>query len=114
MKRKAKSEAQKRLKLAHVLLEKKEHDLFFEEVFKALYGYLSNKLNLPLADLNKEKITAVLNSKSVNNELTLRLLDLLEKCEFARYAPVKNTDSMQSAYAQSAEIITALENQLKK
>ncbi len=114
MKRKAKTAAQKRLKLAAELLEKKQHDPFFEEIFKAIYGYLSHKLNLPVSDLNKEKITAVLKSRSIDHKLIDELINLLEKSEFARYAPSKNVDSMQSSYRQSSDIITALENQLKK
>lgn len=113
-KRKANSMAQKQLKLAHEFLQKNEYNAFFDEVFKAIYGYLGNKLSLSVADLNKDKIKSQLKSKQVEDKDVAQLLDLLEICEFARFAPVKDDKKMREAYDKSVELISILESKLKK
>jgi hypothetical protein len=113
-KRKANSMAQKQLKLANDYLQKNEYNAFFDEVFKAIYGYIGNKLSLSVAELNKDKIKTQLTLKSVDESVILQLLDLLEVCEFARFAPVKDDKKMKDAYDKSIELISVLENKLKK
>lgn len=112
--RKANSMAQKQLKLANEFLQKNDYNAFFDEVFKALYGYLGNKLSLSVADLNKGKIESSLRAKEVEENVIIQLLELLELCEFARFAPVKNNEKMKDAYQKSAELISVLESKLKK
>jgi hypothetical protein len=113
-KRKASSTAQKQLKVASEFLQKNEYNAFFEEVFKAVYGYLGNKLSLNAADLNKEKIRGTLQQKAVDENTIVKLLELLETCEFARFAPVKDEKKMKEAYELSVELISQLEAKLKK
>jgi hypothetical protein len=113
-KRKASSMAQKQLKSAAEFLKNNEYNAFFEEVFKAFYGYIGNKLSLSPAELNKEKIKSNLQEKSIDNQTIARVLELLEKCEFARFAPVKDEQKMKEAYDQSVELISQLEAKLKK
>lgn len=112
--RKANSMAQKQLKLANEFLQKNDYNAFFDEVFKALYGYLGNKLSLSVADLNKGKIESSLRAKEVEENVIIQLLELLELCEFARFAPVKDNEKMKDAYQKSAELISILESKLKK
>ena len=106
--------AQKQLKSAAEFLKNNEYNAFFEEVFKAFYGYIGNKLSLSPAELNKEKIKSNLQEKSIDNQTIARVLELLEKCEFARFAPVKDEQKMKEAYDQSVELISQLEAKLKK
>jgi Ca2+/Na+ antiporter len=113
-KRKANSTAQKQLKLANEFLQKNEYNAFFDEVFKALYGYIGNKLILSASELNKEKIKLELASKSIDHNTIIQLIELLETCEFARFAPVKNEEKMKEAYNNSVELISLLENKLNK
>lgn len=113
-KRKANSMAQKQLKAASVFLQKNDYNAFFEEVFKALYGYIGSKLVLNPADLNKEKIKAQLFAKGIDETIINQLHDLLEVCEFARFAPVKDEKKMKEAYDKSVELISILESKLKK
>ena len=113
-KRKASSIAQKQLKQAAVFLQSDNYNAFFDEVFKALYGYLSNTLNLQAAQLNKEKIQQELKLKNAGDENIAKLMQVLESCEFARYAPVKNHQAMENTYQQAADIIAVLESKLKK
>lgn len=113
-KRKANSTAQKQLKLANEFLQKNDYNAFFEEVFKAIYGYIGNKLGLSVAELNKEKIRSQLEAKNIDKAIVNQLLELLETCEFARFAPVKNEEKMKDAYNNSVELISVLENKLNK
>jgi hypothetical protein len=112
-KRKANTMAKKQLKLANDFLQKNEYNAFFDEVFKAMYGYIGSKLSLSPAELNKDKIKSLLTAKSVEPSVISRLLELLETCEFARFAPVKDENKMKDAYNDSVELISLLESKLK-
>lgn len=111
--RKANSMAQKQLKIAQEFLSKNEYNPFFEELFKALYGYLSNKLSLSQSELNKSKIEEMLSQKGVELEPIQKIINVLETCEFARFAPVKDEKKMKQAYQDAIEIISLLEDKLK-
>jgi hypothetical protein len=113
-KRKANSMAQKQLKLANDFLQKNDYNAFFDEVFKAIYGYIANKLLISSSDLNKEKIRSQLEAKNIETGTITQLLELLEVCEYARFAPVKDENKMKVAYDKSVELISILENKLKK
>ncbi len=84
---------------------------FYEDVFTGLYGYLSDKLNIQYADLNKETIESALTDKKVSDQLTRRLLDTLDLCEMARYAPVKHI-SQQEVFEKAKGIINDIENEI--
>lgn len=68
---------------------------FYEAVSRGLYGYLSDKLNIPAADLNQENIAAELKSKDVSDVLVKNMTDTLELCEMARFAPVSHVSQQQ-------------------
>ena len=87
---------------------------FYEELLKALSGYISDKLTIPVAELNKDNIEEKLKSASVSDETTKELLDILDTCEFARYAPVESGNSMETLYEKTIDIISQLEEQVKK
>ncbi|WP_421918988.1 BatD family protein [Marinifilum sp.] len=104
--------AMKRLKAASTSLKAKKKEEFYDEISKALWGYTSDKLNLPLADLNKENITEILQSKNVEQELTQDFLNILDTCEFARYAPSTGSSEMDELYKKTMETITKLEKSI--
>lgn len=106
------SQAVKRLKHAHELMTAGNKDPFYEEVYRAMYGYLSDKLRIPVADLNRQKIREILFVKQVSDEQSERLMALLDRCEFARFAPGAAED-MQAIYQEAVSIIQNTENQLK-
>ena len=92
-------------------LEAKNTKAFYEAVFKGIYGYLSDKLNISYADLDKETIAATLKSRNVNNDLVNQLLDTLDLCEMARYAPVTHI-SVQEVFDKAKSTINAIENEI--
>lgn len=112
--KRANAVAAKRLKAAHALLAKKQADIFYEEVLKALWGYVSDKLNMPIAELNKENIKQRLMERQVAEELAIRFIDTLNACEFARFAPGDPLATMDKVYHDAVAIISELENCIKK
>lgn len=84
---------------------------FYEDIFKGLYGYLSDKLNISYANLDRETISTELKSRSVKEQLIGRLLDTLDLCEMARYAPVTHI-SMQEVFEKAKGIINDIENEI--
>lgn len=68
---------------------------FYEAVYGGLYGYLSDKLNIPAADLNHENIAAELKAKKVDDALIQKLISTIELCEMARFAPVSGVSQQQ-------------------
>lgn len=106
------SMATKRLKKASELLAAKNKDAFYEEVYRALFGYFSDKLKLPMAELNRTQIQHMLEQKSTKEALIQKVLTTLDACEFARFAPGAS-ESMNEVYEQAAAIIRELEQSLK-
>ena len=102
--------AQKRLKQASKLLQAEQKELFYAEIERAAVSYLSDRLSIPTADLNKDNIAEVLRSKGVEEQLITRMNELLSTAEFARYAP-STGQAMQSLYDSTASLINDLENQ---
>ena len=111
--KKANKLARKRLKLAQQYLSRNNNDLFYEEIVKAIWGYLSDKLTIPLSKLSKESATDTLKNKKISDEDINSLTDLIDNCEFARYAPPAEGYQMDESYKKAIKIISKLENNLK-
>ena len=112
--KKANKQAQKRLKMAQKLLNEGKKDKFYEEVLKAVWDYLSDKLAIPAASLTKERVEAELTEKGVNADAIKQFTDILNTCEFARYAPNSGQQEMGNLYAEAIEAISNLEDIIKK
>lgn len=108
--KKANKVAQKRLKTAKKLLAENNKSAFYEELERAALSYLSDRLNIPTADLSKETIADILRKKGIREELIAQVNDVLSTAEFARYAPSADSQ-MQELYDRVTEIINTLENQ---
>lgn len=110
--RKANKVAKKRLKTAEQHIQAKEKEKFYDEIFRALYGYLSDKLNIPVADLSKEKITHSLKERKLSDNLNQKLISTLDNCEFARYAPAAVSDDLGRIYEDTTDLIAQMEEKL--
>lgn len=84
---------------------------FYEDVFKGMYGYLGDKLNILYANLDRQTIAAALKSRSVDDQLISRVLETLDLCEMARYAPVTHI-SKQEVFEKARGIISDIENRI--
>lgn len=111
--RKANKMALRRMKQAGILLKANKQNEFYDEVLKALWGYVSDKLNIPVATLSKDNIASELSKKGVPEEVIAQFIDVLKNCEFARYAPGNQNEAMDKAYAASLDIITKIDNSIK-
>ena len=111
--KKANKVATKRMKLAGKLLSENKKDAFYDEVLKALWGYISDKLNSPVSRLSKDNIEEKLRNHGVNEELIKEFLNALNDCEFARFAPGDENQAMDKVYSSSIEVISKMENSIK-
>ena len=108
--KKAGKVAQKRLKTAKKLMsDNNANSAFYEEIERAAWTYLSDRLSIPTAELNKENIAEILRSKQVSEERIQQVHDVLSTAEFARYAP-SAAGSMQDLYNATEALINSLED----
>lgn len=107
--KKANKVAQRRLKQAEQLLKNNQKEKFYEEIERAAWTYLSDRLSIPTAQLNKENITQILAGKAVSEDIIKQVLHVLSTAEFARYAPTSD-HAMQDIYEETTKIINQLEN----
>lgn len=103
--------AAKHLASAQKQLQAKNTKAFYEDIFKGLYGYLSDKLNIAYADLDRDVIASAVKARSVSDVTAAKLLDTLDLCEMARYAPVTHI-SQQEVFDKAKGIINDIENEI--
>lgn len=111
--KKANKVATKRMKLAGKLLAENKKNEFYDEVLKALWGYISDKLSIPVSQLSKDNIEAELTKHGVAEDVTKTFINALNECEFARYAPGDENEAMDKVYATSVDAIGKMENSIK-
>ena len=111
--KKANKVAVKRLKLAGKLLAENKKNEFYDEVLKALWGYISDKLSIPVSQLSKDNIEAELTKHGVAEDITKTFIGALDECEFARYAPGSESEAMDKVYSMSVDAISKMENSIK-
>ena len=112
--KKANKVASKRLKTAGKLLNENKKEEFYDEVLRALWGYLSDKLNIPVASLTKDNIEAEMTKYGASESLIKEFMDILNTCEFARYAPGRGSQEMDTLYNSTVSAIDKMENTIKK
>ena len=112
--KKAGKVATRRLKVAKQKMIAKDKAGFYDEVLKAIWGYLSDKLMMPVSELSKDNISAELAARQVSEALIGECTALLGECEFARYAPSLSSTSEENIYNRTAELMNSLENEIKK
>ena len=112
--KKANKVATKRMKNAGKLLAEKKTEAFYDEVLKAMWGYISDKLSMPVSQLSKDNIEGKLQQHQVADELVKEFIDILNDCEFARYAPGSQDEKMDKIYSSAIEVISKMENSIKR
>jgi hypothetical protein len=111
--RRANKQARMRLKRAGQLLGQKGYAGFYEEIHRALWGYAGNKLGVPPADYAKERVCLLFAERNASQELVTEFSDLIEACEFARFAPAPEAGEMDKVYARALNLISHLEQNIK-
>ena len=112
--KKANKVAVKRMKQAGLLLKNNQKEDFYNEVLRALWGYMSDKLNIPVSKLSKDNIEDELNKYKIDKELINKFINVLNECEYARYAPGDANQAMDHIYSLSLDVISSMENAIKR
>ena len=113
--KKAGKVATRRLKIAKQKIATNDKAGFYDEILKAVWGYLSDKLVMPVSELSKDNIVTELASRQVPEELINACVDLLNCCEFARYAPsLSSVADVKIFYDRAEELMNKLENAIKR
>ena len=110
--KKANKVALQRLKAAQRYMTEGNERGFYDETLRALWGYMSDKLNIPVANLSKENIRGELTKRGFAEEQAQRFIELISECEMAQYSPLAS-GQMQEVYADSVKLLSKIES-LKK
>ena len=112
--KKANRVATKRLKSAAGYMKQNNNEAFHEAILKAFQGYLSDKLGIPIADLNRENAVSKLKDKKVDELVIGDLNVVIDQCEFARYAPSGGSEARHELYKKAESVMSRLEKQIKR
>jgi hypothetical protein len=110
--RKAGKVAGKRLRSASICLKNNQIDKFYEEILKSLWGYLSDKLNIPVSDLNRMNSVNALIEKGIDENKIDSLTTILDKCEFARFSPSSSGTEAEKIFEGASQFIRSIENSI--
>ena len=111
---KANKVATKRLKKASKLMEENKPGEFYDEVLRALWGYVGDKLNIPVEQLSHDNISQRLSDRHVGEETIAQFIGALDECEFERYAPGDSKGNMNKVYEKAMTAIEQIEGTMKK
>jgi hypothetical protein len=111
--RRANKVALKRLATAQQLLAQKNQKAFYDEISKAIWLYLSDKLNIPLSELSHERANDALTIRKVPVDLQHKTTRVIHECETALYAGYTGTDQMNHTYNEAIDVISKLEDCFK-
>ena len=110
--RKASRSALNRFKLADRYRKNGDEERFYEEVGKALWGYLGDKLGIETSGLYRERISAELESRNVSPELQTEFSRIIDESEYSRFAPSSEKSGIDQLYKDAMQLIRNLENSL--
>ncbi|MCE5347567.1 MAG: BatD family protein [Bacteroidales bacterium] len=110
--RKAGKVAVKRLHAASICLNNAEIDKFYEETLKAIWGYLSDKLNIPVSDLTRSNAISALEEKGIEEDRIKSLTEILDACEYARFSPAASETKAETIYEGASQFIKSVENSI--
>ncbi|MGL5787164.1 MAG: BatD family protein [Bacteroidales bacterium] len=112
--KKANKVATRRLKQVAVYLRENKKQEYYDELLKAIWGYISDKLSIPLSNLTKDNVQAELTKFGVDQPTIDEIIHILNTCEFARYAPSQDNQMMDKLYNEAVDVINKIESLIKK
>lgn len=105
---KANKVARRRLNTAAKFMKTKEKEKFYDETLRAVWGYLSDKLSIPVSQLTRQNIANELREYGAPEELTQRFINVLDECEMARYTPTQNENQLENIYNQASSAMNEM------
>lgn len=112
--RRAAKMAKRRLKKASAAMNAGKEDEFYDEILRAVWGYLSDKLRLPTSELSRDNVNQILEQRKLPEDDISRLLKLLDDAEFAKYSPASLRRPMTDIFNQATELLKMLEDAFVK
>ena len=106
---KAQKVATQRLSKAQEHMDSSDSRQFYDEIAKTLWGYVSDKLNIPASELSKSNIREQLTTNNIDNQYVDQFLNILENCEMALFAGMDNSENMQKTYSTVEELLVKME-----
>jgi hypothetical protein len=94
-------------------MKQNQRETFYEELVKALWGYISDKMGIPVAHLSKDSVREELLIKQIDNQSIDSLLGIIDRCKYARYASVTEETKMDTLYNDAIQVISKLQQKLK-
>jgi len=104
--------AKKRLSSAKKALDENKREVFLDEMFRALWGFVSDKMQIPISELSKENVSIALASRKVSDETIQKFIQTLDSCELARFAPGA-AESIEEIYKSGIEVLSRLEGEIR-
>ena len=95
-------------------MKENKREEFCNEILKALWGYLGDKLGISTSELSRETVKEVLNKRNVGTEIIDLFNEVIDNCEYDRYAPESESIQSDIIYKKAAETISGFENYLKR
>lgn len=111
--RKANRVAVRRLKKAARLMAQGKDGEFYDEVLQALWGYVSDKLTMPVEQLSRDNVADKFHQRGVAESVTVQFIEAIDECEYARFAPGDTTGNMQKTYEKATHTITTIEDNIR-
>lgn len=105
--------ATKRLKTAYRLMKAGRSGEFYDEVLRALWGYVGDRMNMPVESLSRENVVEAFEARNVQKETTEKFVHALDECEFERYSPGDPAGNMNKTYESAMIAIMDIENTIK-
>lgn len=105
--------AVQRFRTAAKFMKEENRHAFYEEMLRALWGYMSDKFNIPVANLTKENVREELNKRGVSQELSQCFSEIISRCDEAQYSPLAGA-RMCDVYNEGVDFISKLESVIKK
>lgn len=105
--------AVQRFRAAKRYMEEQNRHAFYEEMLRALWGYMSDKFNIPVANLTKENVREELHKRGVSSEESQRFTAIITKCDEAQYSPAASA-RMTEVYGEGVDIISRIEAMIKR
>lgn len=106
--------ATRRLRKAAQLMKAGKPQEFYDETLRALWGYVGDKLNIPVSQLSRENVSQQLLERGISEQVTSRFIEAIDECEFVRYAPGDPEGNMNKVYEKSITAIEQIEGMKKK
>ena len=105
--------AVQRFRAAKRYMEEQNRHAFYEEMLRALWGYMSDKFNIPVANLTKENVREELHKRGVSSEDSQRFTAIITQCDEAQYSPVESA-RMGDVYSEGVNLISRIESVIKR